>query len=597
MLRARVTEAGLSALTASGIGLLAFPTLSALQLFAYDARMDERTAAAAPGESAAAAETTHGGSIKDTIESILVAFILAFIFRAFVVEAFVIPTGSMAPTLLGAHMRFTCKDCGYRYDVNYGVSGEELNIPSEAREPMYRRLNDRQRVFVGWGAPLVFRNIYCPNCGYKVPPEDATGPRVFYGDRILVLKYLYLLKDPQRWDVVVFKSPADPKYAQNFIKRLVGLPGESLMVLDGDVYKAPPGAAAVAQAFQVQTKPRFVQDALWRVIYDNDYHPRALPRPSDPELRTPTGQWKQPWTPRPDSKGWDLGSDPPNGRVFRFSNDSGGGAIYFDPAANPGQRAFTDWLAYDIDDDSRLRATNPVGDLKLQFFYQRTAGDGPLRLRLTKLGETFTARIAPGQISLRRGDAEQPVGAPVAMSLSSSRPVKIEFMNVDYRVSLWIDGKEILATTPQDYQPDVARLLQAYDQKETAPLPAVEIAAEKQSCALSHISLWRDIYYTNVDARRNPLTWASPYKFPRNIISLGPDEFFVLGDNSLISGDARYWTGNIVLPNEQLNVQSGRVPGRFMLGKALFVYWPAGYPPFSGAPGIVPNFGDMRFIH
>src|SRR4051794_31740732 len=59
------------------------------------------------------------GNIKETIESILVAFILAFIFRAYVVEAFVIPTGSMAPTLLGAHMRYQCVDCGYRFTVNY----------------------------------------------------------------------------------------------------------------------------------------------------------------------------------------------------------------------------------------------------------------------------------------------------------------------------------------------------------------------------------------------------------------------------------------------------------------------------------------------
>src|ERR1043166_7177565 len=62
---------------------------------------------------------TRESNIKETLESILVAFILAFIFRAFIVEAFVIPTGSMAPTLLGAHMRFTCNDCGYRFDVNY----------------------------------------------------------------------------------------------------------------------------------------------------------------------------------------------------------------------------------------------------------------------------------------------------------------------------------------------------------------------------------------------------------------------------------------------------------------------------------------------
>src|SRR5215211_1039424 len=93
------------------------------------------------------------GSVKETLESILVAFILAFIFRAFVVEAFVIPTGSMAPTLLGAHMRFRCADCGYRFDVNYSFSGsnDELVIPSAAREA-YR--------------------VFCPNCGYKLPLND-----------------------------------------------------------------------------------------------------------------------------------------------------------------------------------------------------------------------------------------------------------------------------------------------------------------------------------------------------------------------------------------------------------------------------------------
>src|SRR6187402_1310828 len=77
------------------------------------------------------------GSVKDTIESILVAFMLAFIFRAFVVEAFVIPTGSMAPTLLGAHLRFTCTDCGYQFDVNFNArqEGDDLNIPSRSVPP------------------------------------------------------------------------------------------------------------------------------------------------------------------------------------------------------------------------------------------------------------------------------------------------------------------------------------------------------------------------------------------------------------------------------------------------------------------------------
>ena len=80
---------------------------------------------------------------------------------------------------------------------------------------------------------------------------------------------------------------------------------------------------------------------------------------------------------------------------------------------------------------------------------------------------------------------------------------------------------------------------------------------------------------------------------------LGPDEFFTLGDNSQISGDGRYWPEPTLLPYENLNVDPGKVPARFLLGKAFFVYWPAGYRPFesSSVPALVPDFGDMRFIH
>ena len=41
-------------------------------------------------------------AVRETIESIVVAFVLAFLFRTFEAEAFVIPTGSMSPSLQGA---------------------------------------------------------------------------------------------------------------------------------------------------------------------------------------------------------------------------------------------------------------------------------------------------------------------------------------------------------------------------------------------------------------------------------------------------------------------------------------------------------------
>ena len=80
----------------------------------------------------------------------------------------------------------------------------------------------------------------CPNCRYVNPfrpglPIDAVErvdagevdtQKKYNGDRILVNKYIYTYSEPQRWDVVVFKFPGNAQI--NYIKRLVGLPGETL---------------------------------------------------------------------------------------------------------------------------------------------------------------------------------------------------------------------------------------------------------------------------------------------------------------------------------------------------------------------------------
>lgn len=538
---------------------------------------------------ASSAARKDESNIKETIESILVAFILAFIFRAFIVEAFVIPTGSMAPTLLGAHLRWRCDDCGYRFDTNYSARQNDTEgnpiIPAKTGPVL---TEDHNGAIV---ARNVHHDVNCPNCGYEIPRPQAENVPVHYGDRILVLKYLYLFEEPKRWDVVVFKSPFDvPKYQQNYIKRLAGRPNESVMILDGDVYVAPNRATALAQ-FQIQTKPKHVQDALWRVIYDNDHHPRGLTRGRP---------WRQPWTVR-DGSGWELGStslgaDP---RIFTFDNATSGGTIFFDREINPSNNAFSDWLAYDVEEERRWTPA-VVGDLKIQLDYTRTAGDGPLRLRLSKGDDTFVAELTPTNAKLfhTKGSLRAASELGSASMSMGSRPRRIEFENVDHRVTLRVDGDVLLQTTPQQYQPDKAALLAQFNEQKNAPLPVVEISAERQTCAISHASLWRDIYYLNRDRRHNsnaPI-WGSPTDFPENVIHLGPEEYFVLGDNSLMSLDARMWSEDIELTD--LNVESGRVPDRFMLGKAFFVYWPAGYKPIPAEPipAITPNFGDMRFI-
>src|SRR5262250_1872656 len=64
--------------------------------------------------------------VRETVESIVIAFVLAFLFRTFEAEAFVIPTGSMAPTLMGRHKDLACPQCSYRFQVSASDEVDEV---------------------------------------------------------------------------------------------------------------------------------------------------------------------------------------------------------------------------------------------------------------------------------------------------------------------------------------------------------------------------------------------------------------------------------------------------------------------------------------
>lgn len=172
-----------------------------------------------PAESNDSQSRRNPHATRETVESIVVAVILAFLFRAFVAEAFVIPTGSMAPTLYGRNKDVVCFQCGYSYAA--GASAE----------------NDRYDLGYHTERPRVAA-MHCPICRVRMPvsptdPNHAT----FTGDRILVSKFSYDLFNPARFDVIVFKYPGNAK--QNYIKRLIGLPNEALIIEGGNIYTAP----------------------------------------------------------------------------------------------------------------------------------------------------------------------------------------------------------------------------------------------------------------------------------------------------------------------------------------------------------------------
>src|SRR5437660_5820832 len=94
-------------------------------------------AAAKPAPEVAAATTKKDQETKDTfrelIETIVFVVVLVLMLKTFLADAFVIPTGSMADTLLGYHHKATCPQCGYTNLVN---ASAEADPQGRAPEPV-----------------------------------------------------------------------------------------------------------------------------------------------------------------------------------------------------------------------------------------------------------------------------------------------------------------------------------------------------------------------------------------------------------------------------------------------------------------------------
>jgi signal peptidase I len=68
---------------------------------------------------------------------------------------------------------------------------------------------------------------------YRIPSGSMVGT-LRPGDRVLVNRVIYHLREPRRGDIIVFRYPKDTSVV--FIKRVVGLPGDRLMLRDGRLW-------------------------------------------------------------------------------------------------------------------------------------------------------------------------------------------------------------------------------------------------------------------------------------------------------------------------------------------------------------------------
>ncbi len=70
---------------------------------------------------------------------------------------------------------------------------------------------------------------------YKVsPPTASMENTIMVDDKVITYRLAYLFSNPDRGDIVVFQAPDTPE--EDYIKRVIGLPGETVEVIDGVVY-------------------------------------------------------------------------------------------------------------------------------------------------------------------------------------------------------------------------------------------------------------------------------------------------------------------------------------------------------------------------
>lgn len=446
--------------------------------------------------------------------------------RTFSAEAYVVPTGSMAPTLLGWHRELTCPSCGSTF-----VLGVDEEGPSG--------------------------QAVCPNCGERDlehAPSIECG-----GDRVLVEKFLYEFRGPHRWEVAVFHFPGDP--TQAYVKRVVGLPGESIRIVDGDVFA---DGQILRKSFpEIRATKILVHDSRFPARNASRY-PRWLFRRGDRAGPLESG-WK--------SDEGKFVHDVPSGVSARPLDDW---LVYkhWDPAKGR-YGPICDFYAYN---GSEPRDGNEIKDLGVEARMRVSGSVETMSLALRSGSDQFLLRVpvtSDGPIDLtrnRRRVTLENCYNPFKEKGLWPKSVLVEAAVIDRRVQVAIDGR--LLFDPYDYEP-LASGIRANESP-------IAVGVRGGSLEVSELRIYRDIYYTGSLANTPRYSHGT-----RAAVILGPDDYFVLGDNSPVSNDSRFWTEGPV------------VRGSMFVGKPFLVHLPGQLVPlevFGRSVCWVPDPRRIRYI-
>ena len=484
-------------------------------------------------------------------ESAIVALVLLALVRTWLIDFRAVDGSSMAETLLGPHVDIKCPDCGWNFAA--GVEGAE-----------------------SVGRPAV-----CSNCGSTGASIDTATSRT--GDGVLIARAGFLFRQPRRWEVVAFRAPND--LGQVCVKRVAGLPGERIEILDGDVYADG----------QIIRKSLAEQRALAITVHHDGFRPAA----ADAEMcwqaaagsqwqMIPAGFLFRPSHGREGAPRRHGDAEEGVGNGEKTERGAGESLQSGEPDSSfliPHSSFQPDWLTYhhvrrngssgrveeaavvDVygyNQTFPVRDVHPVRDLSL-CLQLTAAGEGTLYLRGGDGVQDFVCRVsADGHADLFQ-NGKHVEESDKTTSLCGA-PRLVEFSLVDRQCLLAVDGR-VLFAHPFDRRPTDAPTT-------TRPFA---MASDGLSLRVEGVHVCRDVYYGPPSGPSAGSPSGRPWR-------MGMDEFFVLADNSPRGLDSRH------------QEFSPAVAAKLFVGKPFLAYG-AGYGPAAGWSSIqVPALRQIRYI-
>ncbi|MGE3163732.1 MAG: S26 family signal peptidase [Planctomycetota bacterium] len=548
---------------------------------------------------------------RENAEAVIVAIVLALIIRHYSLEAFEIPTGSMAPGLHGVHVVVQCPNCdtedpigietdsvsgaprvdwasGLVYEGTCPECGARVKDRTQRVGPTYcshcrqHRPSDpagfreadhgfswlhawrlipklnyafigaavlvalsvkrRSRMALAWAvvAALMAYSAYgvyarllpkaahientCSECGFTYrsvyEPSDCLG-----GHKILVNKFLYQVREPRRWEVIVFKFNRQ----RNYIKRLLGLPGERIRIIDGDLW-----TARGAEPLRIERKPEWAQDQLWFPVHDSNVVERGF-------VAAPAWNESSGWASRDDST------------VRQFNGLTSSVAMTY-------SRPITSRVAYNSARGGSPGA--PVFDLRIAADVTVGGGDGDLELQIVNGNRLYRCVLpvagSPSDPNRPRGMlvtyhpkgqevTELLAALPSDVALVQDREYALDFYRADGALVLRIDGTVVAEVAI----PDTLRSNLAGETN------TVRLVGHRVGGTLHRVRVFRDIFYTGNSPGRDPSNSLS--KATDSEYAIPEDGYFAMGDNSASSLDSRNW---------------GHLSRSNLLGRAFAIFWP-----------------------